>query len=727
MKLSRLRYYFIAVFAGWTVIILLFLISSKTEISTLFNDVFIDKLQSNSQIIKAKTNLNTHLKHLYLIFISSWLIGSILLGIIYQYIKRKILLINKKEGLLLDSEEKFRKYFQENLAVMMFIDPVSKRILDANSAAVKFYGYPKDELLQKSIYDVNTLPPEEINAKMKEAIKNKSNYLSFKHRLANGDIRDVEVYASPFSFREKKIMSIIVHDITAQKRMENALKKSRKRYKNTSKLLETLFNAVPDIIGVYDTNLTVISYNKAGYDFLKKSPDEVIGKKCYRLLGCGPNCDRCIAKKVYETRQPAKMERFEIEQNRWLELRGYPVFDEKGKLHQIIEHIRDITERKNHIIELQKAKEKAEESERLKSSFLANMSHEIRTPMNAIIGFAQLLLQEDLSKKDMRKYIDIITNSGNNLLNIINDIIDISKVNAGQLKIYKTEFDLNALLDEINLFFSSIVADKANLQLIINKTPGVFYIYTDRARLNQVLINIVGNAIKFTEEGSVELSYAKKENEILFSVQDTGIGMTEKELSFVFDRFRQAEEGKTRRYGGTGLGLAISKELVQLLGGRIYAKSQKGKGSTFYFTIPHLKKTGTNIKETPKTSSGTPELSQKTILIVEDHPHSKLILQEILKPTGAKLLLAQDGEQAVQICKTNNEIDIVLMDIQLPKMDGLEAAKIIKQHNPKIIIIAQTANALYEDREKSLAAGCDDYIAKPIDYKELLSLLNKYT
>ncbi len=729
MKTPKLKYFFTVIFIVWFLIILSFFLTANYEIFTIFQDnSFKKNLNSNTLSIIHKS-IEKHSTHLLIIFFIFWLSGNILMIISYLYIKKRIDKIKEKEQLLIDNEEKFRKYFQDNLAVMMLVDPLTKNIVDANAAAVKFYNYPKQELLQKSMFDINLLSPEEIDKKMKEAIINKSNYLSFRHKTASGIIKDVEVYASPFAFKNKKLMSIIVHDITDKKRIEKALQKSRKKYKNTTKLLETLFNAVPDVIGIHDLNYNIISYNKAGYKFFNKSPEEVIGKKCYELLGCSNVCKHCVTKLVYQTKTPAIIERFDEKSNTWIELRGYPVFDEEGKLYQVIEHLRDITERKKFIDELKSAKEKAEESERLKSAFLANMSHEIRTPMNAILGFAQLLMQEELSSNEMQKYIDIITNSGNHLLNIINDIIDISKIDAKQLNIYPTKFDLNTLLDELNIFFQSALRTnkKSNIKLNIFKDNKPFYINTDKTRLNQILINLIGNAIKFTEKGTVSLSYKIENNEIIFSVKDTGIGMKQEELNFVFDRFRQGDESNKRRYGGTGLGLSISKEFVHLLGGNISVESEKGKGSTFYFTIPYnnkIENRPTQILKEPAPSNTT--FNNKTILIVEDDLYSEQVLVELLKTKGANIITAHDGLEALQACKNNPEIDIVLMDIQLPKLDGLEASKRIKKFRPALAIIAQTANAMPEDKEKSLAAGCNDYIAKPIDTQKLINILQKY-
>ncbi|RLD60742.1 MAG: hybrid sensor histidine kinase/response regulator, partial [Bacteroidetes bacterium] len=394
---------------------------------------------------------------------------------------------------------------------------------------------------------------------------------------------------------------------------------------------------------------------------------------------------------------------------------------------------RDITERKQFVDDLKNAKDKAEESDKLKSSFLANMSHEIRTPMNAILGFTELLSRNTLTTDNKNQYIEIIQNSGTHLLDIINDIIDISKIDAKQMDIVETAFDINTLLFEIYQFFQALILEKDNKQipliLNIDKPDIENLIFSDKTRLRQILINLIGNAIKFTEKGSIALAYEIKNSDtILFSIKDTGIGMSDEELKYVFNRFRQGDETYNRVFGGTGLGLSISKEFVELLGGKIWAESVKGKGSTFYFTIPlkHVLETQqTTISEKPELNKSE-KLKGKTILIVEDEEYSLLILEEFLKPIGVSIITATDGLQAIQSCIDNPEIDLVLMDIQLPKLDGLEASRRIKKIKPDLPIIAQTANALHEDKQRALSAGCNDYISKPIDSDQLNIMVNKY-
>lgn len=732
MNTSRLKYFLIVLLSAWTLIIGLLFFFDYAETNITSQRITELSVQINNQGESVlKQCAEGHRERSFIMLSLMWVFGSVGLWLGFKAFSKQHAYHLQKEDKLEISEEKFRSYFESNLAVMLLVDPVSKKIKNANNSACRFYKYSKQEFTKISIYDINILSPKEIDQKMKAAIMQKANHLSFQHKLADGQIKDVEVYASPFVFKGGKMMSVLVHDVTRRNQTEQALILSREKYEQTSKLLEALFDSIPDIIGVQDTNHGIIRYNKAGYDYLKKSEAQVEGKKCYQLIGKDSPCEICATTEVYNTLKSAKIERYNKEHNVWLEIRAYPVLDESGKLFRVIEHLRDITDRKKFVDELEKSKEKAEESDRLKSAFLANMSHEIRTPMNAILGFTQLLKANSLNAAKKNEYIGIIQNSGNHLLDIINDIIDISKIDAEQLDIVETNFDLNLFLLEIYQLFQSLIIQKkqSELELILsNEEEADIVISSDKTRLRQILLNLIGNSIKFTAEGRVEFGYKIKEQSLLFFVKDTGVGMSEKELAFVFDRFRQGDESSNRPFGGTGLGLAISKEFVELLNGEIWAESVKDEGSTFYFTIPLKQKEKEKkpmFENKPQAKPKT-KFSNKTILIVEDDEYSSLILEELLKPYGFNLLTATDGMQAIKACIDKPEIDLVLMDIQLPVLDGLQATQRIKKIKANLPIIAQTANAMQEDREKALSAGCDNYISKPINGNELIQMISEY-
>jgi signal transduction histidine kinase/ActR/RegA family two-component response regulator len=388
----------------------------------------------------------------------------------------------------------------------------------------------------------------------------------------------------------------------------------------------------------------------------------------------------------------------------------------------------NIEDRKLYIEELKREKRKAEESDRLKSAFLANMSHEIRTPMNAILGFSDLLGKLDAGSAKRVEFINQIQHSGNLLLNLIDDIIDIAKIEAGELAIKPGYTYVNKILDELLLSFRELVKKEgkgARLDIITSPGPrnNEFAILSDPFRLEQVLSNLIGNAIKFTEKGIVEFGYQIKNDNLVFHVKDTGIGLSSENRKLIFDRFRQVDDAHTRKYGGTGLGLAISKHLVELLGGMIWVESEPFKGTSFYFTIPNQVVSGgqSNVELSLDSHFGDFDWSNKHLVIAEDDDANAFFLMEALQSTGIKMNRVTNGHEAVELCQGESCPDIILMDIQMPVMDGLDATRLIKDRCPELPIIAQTAYAMVGQKEKCLQAGCNDYIAKPIKINELKS------
>lgn len=395
---------------------------------------------------------------------------------------------------------------------------------------------------------------------------------------------------------------------------------------------------------------------------------------------------------------------------------------------------RNISERKIAEEKLKNAKERAERSDKLKSAFLANMSHEIRTPMNAITGFTNLLIDKNISQEDKEEISELIKLSSNDLLNLINDIIDISKIEADELTISKSLYYINDILtDMYKLYQQDINVKHKNLKinLTVSSDSDRIAIYTDHARFRQIMNNLLNNAIKFTDTGEITFGYnlvtAGNRKLVKIFVKDTGIGIAKENLESIFDRFTRLNDERKKVYKGTGLGLSISKKLVQMLGGEINVESEEGIGSVFYFTLPYqeISKSEAHLL---KTSSANipPDWSSKTILIVEDTHSNYILLENFLKPSKINILWAQSGKDAILIVKENPKIDLVLMDIQLPGINGYEATRIIKAHNKNIPVIAQTAYALSGEKEFSLNEGCDDYISKPIKQDELITLLSSY-
>jgi len=389
--------------------------------------------------------------------------------------------------------------------------------------------------------------------------------------------------------------------------------------------------------------------------------------------------------------------------------------------------------RKQLELELISSKVKAEEADKLKTAFLANMSHEIRTPMNGIIGISQLLLRKgNLKDEERQEYYSIINANGEILLNLVNDIIDISKIESNQVDLNEFEFSLNELLSELKSFvFSEKMTRKKNL--IKFKASKALkdeesFIIGDKNKIKQVFTNLIGNAIKFTQDGLIEAGYYKPENQFIRCfVRDTGIGIPEDKIGTVFDRFIQVDQSLTRLYGGSGLGLTICKGFIQRMGGKIWVESRLNEGSVFYFTLPYkpVDKPVSYIKRQEK-SPDSYDWSDLCILVVEDNYLSYRLLEKSLSQTRIKILHADNGIKAIEAVRDHPEINLVLMDIQIPILNGYEATREIKKIRPGLTVIAQTANAMDEDRKICIDAGCSDYITKPIVLEKMLSLIGDY-
>jgi signal transduction histidine kinase/ActR/RegA family two-component response regulator len=378
---------------------------------------------------------------------------------------------------------------------------------------------------------------------------------------------------------------------------------------------------------------------------------------------------------------------------------------------------------KSHLVKIRDAEQKAIEGDRLKTAFLQNISHEIRTPMNSIVGFAELLKNNNAAKEEKAMYIDMISKGSDQLLNIVNEVLDISLIETGNIRINKKKVNLNDLLDELYQSFKPLI----NKNIAFSATKGLSgdkaFIMTDVIKLRQVLNNLINNAVKFTDKGQIRYGYTLKNNELEFFIEDTGIGIRSEFHEKIFERFRKIGQDTLRLYEGVGLGLAICKGNIDLLKGTIWVESEENKGSKFIFTIPYepvKEKEQLNIRKTENIK----DLSDITLLVAEDDEVNYIYIKEIFRGTGARLIHAINGKEAVELCQ-NNKINIILIDIKMPVMNGYEAIKQIRKLYPDIPIIAQTAFALSDEMLKAFNAGSSDYISKPFKKEHLLAMVSK--
>jgi signal transduction histidine kinase/CheY-like chemotaxis protein len=408
----------------------------------------------------------------------------------------------------------------------------------------------------------------------------------------------------------------------------------------------------------------------------------------------------------------------------------------EGISDEIVVMLEDITKYQISNKKLESARQQAEEADQLKSSFLANMSHEIRTPMNAILGFTELMINGKYNEKEHAEYLELIKRSSNDLLNIIEDIIDIAKMEAKQLKIKYKVCKPHAIFTELIPVFKETlrrygIDDTVRFTLNIADEDSDLIMYTDGERLKQVMSNLLSNAAKFTSEGFIEYGYRSvNDSHIYFFVRDSGSGIPESKFESIFERFVQLEGNSTMNSGGAGLGLAICKNIVDLLGGKIWVESQPGKGSTFYFRLPRhevpreLQTENLAYKERfPRDSN---EWEGKKILIAEDDEINYVFISELLKRTGAEIIRASNGLEAINLTESTEDIDLILMDIKMPEINGLEATQYIATIRPALPIIALTAYAMNGDKQKCLNAGCRDYLVKPVLKEELFATLEKF-
>jgi PAS domain S-box-containing protein len=607
-------------------------------------------------------------------------------------------------------------------------------IMSWNLAAEKMFGYKFHEIVNKNIFLIipNKSIYSETDNKLKRFVKiwlhtkiNKTTELIAKRK--DGTSFPIELSTSSWQSTNNKYITGIIRDITERKQY----------FKELNKLNQALKNA-KEVIFMTDTEGFFTYINPEFTKMYGYEPEEIIGIKTPRILK-DPN-----SKRNYELLWDTLLKKQSVVMNQYCNKRkdgtivniegsAAPIFDEIGKTIGYLGIQHDVTERMAHLDNLKEALKKAKEYERLKSEFLATMSHELRTPLNSIIGLSSLI-DADTPVIDILEFNEIINSSGEHLLSLIEDLFEISLIESDQTRIKKKNVSLYNILYEIDDFIriKQKKQDKNHIDINLLIAPEYknIIIDTDENKLIRILKNLLKNALKFTEEGHINYGFSiyhiEGQTMIKFFVEDSGIGISTEKKDFIFDVFRQSDGSFGRKYEGLGIGLTIAKKLINLLGGKIWVDSVQGKGSSFFFTLPiNIDRTSAyEIAQEKQITNGN--TNDKFVLITEDDEASFEYLKIVLELNNVKYLRAKNGEEAVNICSENDAIGLVLMDVNMPLLNGYEATKKIKKLNPNIPIVAQTAYAFEKDKEKAILVGCDDYIAKPVMMDVLRDLINKY-
>jgi len=658
---------------------------------------------------------------------------------IYLHITLTLLIINNQEVIhvvwvdiskRVAREKEIRKFSTiiEQSPISIVIANLDATIEYVNPFFQKVTGYSAEEVIGKNSRILQSgLTPYHTYIKMwKSLTEGKTWTGEFTNKRKNGDTYIESCIIVPIKNKLDGIVNYVAikEDITKKREGEERLAESENRFKS-------LFYENESIMLLFDpSNGNILEANQAACNFYGYTNTEIEKKSVFEFNIKEIDELHVLLNKVSTGEQNHFLFQHKLKNGVVKDVELYTGVLNSKKKEVFYSVIHDISDKIKAIDELEKAIEQAEESDRLKSAFLANMSHEIRTPMNAILGFGALLQDEEIGNDERNQFVDIINTSGYSLLEIINDIIEMSKIEAGQISINKKPTDVNQLVKTV-YNQHSLTANKKNIELRL--TPDIFYnnqaLLLDETKVKQILVNLINNAIKFTDEGFVELGYRILEKEIEFYVKDSGIGISEENHHLVFDRFNKITwdtDGK-KVYPGTGLGLSISKAFVEKMNGKIWLTSEKGKGTTFNFIIPLETTEKQAISYSDVKISEDFKLDGKVILVAEDEPKNFQYFEIFLTKLGAKVLHAFSGLDVIDIVeKQADSIDLIFMDIKMPEMDGYEATRIIKKKYPAIPVIAQTAYAFSDDKAKALDAGCDDYISKPIAKGKLIAMLRNY-
>jgi two-component system, sensor histidine kinase len=627
-----------------------------------------------------------------------------------------------------EAEEVLKRYqmLSENTSDIMLFFDTDGWIIDANKAAIKAYGYTYDELRNlniKHISDNRSFSTDHI-----EFAELTGHFYETTHRRKNGSLFYVEVSAQVSNNGDKPIYLSVIRDISERKKAERSIFESQAKYRSLFMNMSSGYayynikyneRHIPEDLEFYEIN-------EAFEKYFRVTKKHVLGKVFSDIFPDINNVFQYIVKNLYKLYRGESLsinEHYSTTYDKWFSI---SIYSPKEK--DIVMIITDITYLKDQEIKLIAAKEAAESANKAKSEFLANMSHEIRTPINGMVGMVDLTLLTELTDEQQDNLITAKA-CANSLLNIINDVLDFSKLEAGKMSIEYVNFSITDLIEEIIKTHSPRIIEKG-LEFDYTFSSSIpDFLYGDPNRLRQILNNLISNAMKFTVRGSISLVVKKitqsdDEIELRFSVTDTGIGIDTDDIGRLFKSFSQIEYSYTKKFGGTGLGLVISKQLVEMMGGRIGVESEKGNGSTFYFTLTF--KVGNKIENENKfLKSISKTMNPLKILLAEDDKINQKVLLKMLSEKGHNVDIANNGIEALNLFQ-KEKYDVILMDIQMPEMNGIDAMieiRKIEKDEKQTPIIALTAYALNGDRERFLSLGMDEYIKKPIQMNELFYLL----
>ena len=651
------------------------------------------------------------------------IMGGIAIDISGRY-KHLMAMVEEKEKL-----EFIFKNTNEAILVFEMKDGLVSKVLDANKAAIDLFGRSQEEL-SKQIPEY-FIDDEVLGTKGKLFTElAEKGYGSAEMSLDLGDGRCVwlEVAANRFNLTGADLVLAILTDKTSYRKTEAALRESEKLYR-------TLFEAADDRIGLYTAEdqrpllLNSAFYESLGYsreDFLEQGREESVHPD---------DRPRLIRERALLFKNGFSSHEYRVlhKDGHYLHMSAKIVLIKGGHDEKdlILFIVRDISDRKIVMNDLKQAKDRAEESDQLKSAFLANMSHEIRTPMNSIIGFSNLLVNPGLDDNTQELYVSRIVRNSELLLTLISDIIDLAKIESGQLSIVYGKLMLTELIGEMEQYAQDEIErlGKKDIHVVAIAALSCCSIETDVIRIAQVMKNLVNNAIKFTEKGTVEIGCKKgvAKGSLILYVKDTGIGIASEYFDLIFNQFRQIDGSNTRKFGGTGLGLAICKNLVHLMGGNIWVESEEGSGTIFQMELPEKGPSGIVSKEKePSNQIASLDFDKKfSIMVVDDDSDSIELYQALLTSMGHAVTKALTGYDALQMLEQKQKPDLILLDVSMPVLSGSDTLRLIKERYPDLKVVAQSAHALLGDRDRFLKEGFDEYLPKPFSKEQLTGIISK--